>query len=162
MASALNNLSEYDANNIPDGSKFHIHLVVSEWNHDITFSLAEGAKKTLIDAGVNQKNMKLSKVPGSYELIYGAKKAQEQKPDAVIVIGSVIKGETKHFEFICHSVAQGIKDLNVHNDVPVIFCVLTDDNLSQAKDRSGGKHGNKGVEAAIAALKMANFHLKQV
>ena len=74
----------------------------------------------------------------------------------------MIKGETKHFEFICHSVAQGIKDLNVHNDVPVIFCVLTDDNLSQAKDRSGGKHGNKGVEAAIAALKMANFHLKQV
>ena len=142
MASALNNLSEYDANNTPDGSKFHIHLVVSEWNHDITFSLAEGAKKTLIDAGVNQKNIKLSKVPGSYELIYGAKKAQEQKPDAVIVIGSVIK------------------DLNVYNDVPVIFCVLTDDNLSQAKDRSGGKHGNKGVDAAIAALKMANFHLK--
>ena len=108
MASALNNLSEYDANNIPDGSKFHIHLIVSEWYHDITFSLAEGAKKTLIDAGVNQKNIKLSKVPGSYELIYGAKKAQEQKPDAVIVIGSVIKGETKHFEFICHSSTSSI------------------------------------------------------
>ena len=102
MASVLYNLSEYDANNIPDGSKFHIHLVVSEWNHDITFSLAEGAKKTLIDAGVNQKNINLSKVPGSYELIYGAKKAQEQKPDAVIVIGSVMKGETKHFTFICN------------------------------------------------------------
>jgi 6,7-dimethyl-8-ribityllumazine synthase len=162
MSSALNNLSEYDANNIPDGSKFHIHLVVSEWNQAITLSLAEAAKKTLIDEGVNPKHIKWSRVPGSYELIYGAKKAQEQKPDAVIVIGSVIKGETKHFEFICHSVAQGIKDLNVYNDVPVIFCVLTDDNLSQAKDRSGGKYGNKGVEAAIAALKMANFHFKQV
>lgn len=161
MASALNNLSEYDANNIPDGNKFHIHLVVSEWNQAITFSLAEGAKKTLIDEGVNPKHIKLSKVPGSYELIYGAKKAQEQKPDAVIVIGSVIKGETKHFEFICHSVAQGIKDLNILNDVPVIFCVLTDDNINQAKDRSGGKHGNKGVEAAIAALQMANLHSKQ-
>ena len=86
------------------------------------------------------------------------KKAQLQKPDAVIAIGSVIQGETKHFDFICHAVAQGIKDLNIHYDVPVIFCVLTDENFRQAQDRSGGKHGNKGVEAAITALQMANFN----
>jgi len=94
-------------------------------------------------------------VPGSFELIYGAKKAQSQNPDAVIAIGSVIQGETRHFEFICQAVAQGIKDLNVQADVPVVFCVLTDDTLEQAQARSGGIHGNKGVEAAIAALQMA-------
>jgi 6,7-dimethyl-8-ribityllumazine synthase len=100
-------------------------------------------------------------VPGSFELIHGSKKAQEENPNAVIAIGSVIQGETKHFEFICNSVAQGIKDLNINSKVPVIFCVLTDDNLNQAKERSGGKFGNKGEEAAIAAIKMANFHSKQ-
>jgi len=88
-------------------------------------------------------------------LIYGAKKAQEKKPDAVIAIGSVIQGETPHFDFICQGVAQGIKDLNVQSQVPVIFCVLTDNTLEQAQARSGGKHGNKGKEAAVAALKMA-------
>lgn len=158
MASALHNLSEYNADNVPNGSSYHFHLVVSEWNPQITFSLADGAKQTLIDAGVNKDNIKLLKVPGSFELIYGAKKAQLQKPDAVIAIGSVIQGETKHFDFICHAVAQGIKDLNIHYDVPVIFCVLTDENFRQAQDRSGGKHGNKGVEAAITALQMANFN----
>ncbi len=161
MASALNKFSKHDANNVPNGSPYHIHLVVSEWNSTITSSLLDAARRTLIDEGVNPENIKLSMVPGSFELIYGAKKAQEQNPDAVIAIGSVIQGETKHFEFICNSVAQGIKDLNIHYNVPVIFCVLTDDNLNQAQDRSGGKHGNKGVEAAIAALKMANFHSKQ-
>ena len=160
MSSALNNFSESDAN-IPDGSPFQIHLVVSEWNLEITQSLFNGAKKTLIDKGVDPKNIKLYMVPGSFELIHGSKKAQEENPNAVIAIGSVIQGETKHFEFICNSVAQGIKDLNINSEVPVIFCVLTDDNLNQAKERSGGKFGNKGEEAAIAAIKMANFHSKQ-
>ena len=93
-------------------------------------------------------------MPGSFELVYGAKKAQSFDPDAVIAIGSIIQGQTKHFDFVCQAVSQGIKDLNIHSEVPVIFCVLTDNNLKQAQDRSGGKHGNKGVEAAVAALKM--------
>ncbi|MDB9874377.1 6,7-dimethyl-8-ribityllumazine synthase, partial [Flavobacteriaceae bacterium] len=96
-------------------------------------------------------------VPGSFELIYGAKKMQQQLVDAVIAIGSVIKGETQHFDFVCEGVTQGIKDLNVLNEVPVVFCVLTDNNLQQSIDRSGGAHGNKGVEAAITAIKMAHL-----
>ncbi len=157
MATALNKIAQNDARNIPDGSPFKIHIVVSEWNSSISSSLSKGAMDTLIDAGVYQKNIKVFKVPGSFELIYGAKKAQHQKPDAVIVVGSIIQGETKHFDFICQAVSNGIKDLNIQSDIPVIFCVLTDNNLQQAQDRSGGKHGNKGVEAAIAALKMANL-----
>ena len=99
-------------------------------------------------------NIKVWDVPGSFELIYGAKKAQTYNPDAVIVIGSVIQGQTKHFDFVCQAVSQGIKDLNIQSEVPVVFCVLTDNTLEQAQDRSGGKHGNKGVEAAVAALQM--------
>jgi 6,7-dimethyl-8-ribityllumazine synthase len=112
----------------------------------------------LSDCGVDASNVKVINVPGSFELIFGAKKMQEQHVDVVIAIGSVIKGETQHFDFVCDGVTQGIKDLNVLNDVPVVFCVLTDNNLQQSIDRSGGKHGNKGVEAAITAIKMV--HLK--
>ena len=97
-------------------------------------------------------------VPGSFELIYGAQRMiVSQEVDAVVVIGCVIKGETMHFEFVCEGVTQGIKDLNVQTDVPVIFCVLTDNNMQQSLDRSGGIHGNKGVEAAITAIKMADL-----
>ncbi len=161
MATALSNLSEYDADAVPDGSSFVIHLVVSEWNSSITEALAEGARETLLKFGVQAENILIWNVPGSFELVYGARKAQKQKPNAVIAIGSVIQGETKHFDFVCQAVSQGIKDLNVLYDVPVIFCVLTDNTLKQAQDRSGGKHGNKGVEAAIAALQMANLIPKQ-
>ena len=157
MSTALNNLSQHDASNIPDGSPFKISIVVSEWNSMISSSLTKGAIDTLIDAGVYQNNIKVYKVPGSFELIYGAKKAQHEKPDAVIAVGSIIRGETKHFDFICQAVSHGIKDLNIQSDIPVIFCVLTDNNLQQAQDRSGGKHGNKGIDAALAALKIANF-----
>jgi 6,7-dimethyl-8-ribityllumazine synthase len=98
-------------------------------------------------------------VPGSFELIYGCKRMAESYDmlDAIIVIGSVIQGETKHFDYVCEAVAQGIKDLNVQGNIPVIFCVLTDNTMQQAIDRSGGKHGNKGTEAAIAAIKMAQL-----
>lgn len=161
MATALGNLSEYDADAVPDGNPFTIHLVVSQWNSSITDALAEGAYKTLLKSGVRPENIQLWKVPGSFELIFGAQKAQEQKPNAVIAIGSVIQGETKHFDFVCQAVSQGIKDLNVLSEVPVIFCVLTDNTLKQAQERSGGKHGNKGVEAAVAALQMANLKPKQ-
>ena len=154
MATALSNLSAYNSDAVPDGTSFTVHLVVSQWNDTITSSLQDGAVMTLLKHKVQESNIKVWNVPGSFELIYGAKKAQSYNPDAVIVIGSVIQGQTKHFDFVCEAVSQGIKDLNVHSEVPVIFCVLTDNTLEQAQDRSGGKHGNKGVEAAVAALQM--------
>ena len=159
MATA--NLSAYDLNSVPDGSPFTIHIVVSQWNKEITTPLSEGAIETLKKHGVRVENIIVWEVPGSFELIYGAKKAQSFNPDAVIAVGSVIKGETMHFDFVCQAVSQGIKDLNVASEVPVIFCVLTDNTVQQAKDRSGGKHGNKGTEAAIAALQMSLLRAAQ-
>lgn len=161
MATANYNLSDYDLDAVPDGSSFRIHLVVSQWNNTVTTALCNGAIKTLKQHGVEDSNIKIWKVPGSFELIYGVKKAQSLIPDAVISIGSVIKGETQHFDFVCQAVSQGVKDLNIASDVPVIFCVLTDNTLQQAKDRSGGKHGNKGTEAAIAALQMSKLRAIQ-
>lgn len=156
MATANRNLSQYDKDNIPQASHLRIGIVVSEWNEAITEGLFRGAHEALMDCGVREDRITRWDVPGSFELTFGCKKMIEQlRPDAVIAIGSVIRGETKHFDFVCSATAQGIKDLNVVTDTPVIFCVLTDDTLQQAKDRSGGKHGNKGTEAAIAAIKMA-------
>jgi 6,7-dimethyl-8-ribityllumazine synthase len=156
MATANKDLSEYDKNKIPSAKDFRFGIVVSEWNHHITEGLFSGAIAALLDCGALQEKIIRWNVPGSFELIYGAKKMIEtQKPDVVIAIGSVIKGETQHFDFVCEGVTQGIKDLNVQSDVPVIFCVLTDNNEKQSIDRSGGIHGNKGTEAAIAAIKMA-------
>lgn len=154
---ASSDLSHYDKNTIPNAEKFRFGIVVSEWNSDITEALFEGARDTLLKHGVLEHNIVRWSVPGSFELIYGAKKMQEQMVNAVIAIGSVIQGETKHFDFVCQAVSQGIKDLNVNRETPVIFCVLTDNNKQQAIDRSGGKLGNKGVEAAIAAIKMAEL-----
>ena len=154
MATALSNLSAYDSEGVPDGTSFTVHLVVSQWNDSITSALKRGAINTLVKHKVQEVNIKVWDVPGSFELIYGAKKAQTYNPDAVIVIGSVIQGQTKHFDFVCQAVSQGVKDLNVQSEVPVVFCVLTDNTLEQAQDRSGGKHGNKGVEAAVTALQM--------
>ena len=157
MATVNKNLSDYDKTTIPDANKFRFGIVVSEWNDTVTEALYEGAYNTLIENGVLPNNIIRWDVPGSYELIYGCKKMQEQMVNAVIAIGSVIQGETKHFDFVCEAVSQGIKDLNVTRETPVIFCVLTDNNMQQAIDRSGGKHGNKGTEAAIAAIKMAEL-----
>ncbi|MCL4162765.1 UNVERIFIED_CONTAM: hypothetical protein GTU68_017259 [Idotea baltica] len=157
MATANKNLSEYDKATIPNASKFRFGIVVSEWNDTITEGLYQGAYNTLIENGALPNNIIRWDVPGSFELIYGSKKMQEQMVNVVIAIGSVIQGETKHFDFVCEAVSQGIKDLNVTRETPVIFCVLTDNNKQQAIDRSGGKHGNKGTEAAIAAIKMAEL-----
>jgi 6,7-dimethyl-8-ribityllumazine synthase len=157
MATENNNLSEYDKTTIPNASNFRFGIVVSEWNDTITEGLYNGAYGTLIENGVLPNNIIRWDVPGSFELIYGCKKMQEQMVNAVIAIGSVIQGETKHFDFVCDGVTQGIKDLNVLRETPVIFCVLTDNNIQQSIDRSGGKHGNKGTEAAIAAIKMAEL-----
>ena len=156
MATSNKNLSVYDKETIPNAKALRFGIVVSEWNAEITEGLYTGAESALLDCGVKQDNILRLNVPGSFELIFGCKKMiQENNPDAIIAIGSVIRGETKHFDFVCSATAQGIKDLNVITNTPVIFCVLTDDNLQQAKDRSGGKYGNKGIEAAIAAIKMA-------
>ncbi|MFP9100122.1 6,7-dimethyl-8-ribityllumazine synthase [Flavobacterium sp. RHBU_24] len=156
MATENKNLSHYDKNTIPNAKDFRFGIVVSEWNETITNGLYQGALDTLMDNGVPDENIITLSVPGSFELVYGAKKMIETKNvDAVIAIGSVIQGETKHFDFVCEAVSQGIKDLNVLTGVPVIFCVLTDNNLQQAIDRSGGKHGNKGTEAAVVAMRMA-------
>lgn len=156
MATANKNLSEYNKDTLPNAQSYRFGIVVSEWNDHITEGLFKGALTALLDCGALQTNIIRWNVPGSFELVYGAKKMIEtQKPDVVITIGSVIKGETQHFDFVCDGVTQGIKDLNVQHDTPVIFCVLTDNTEQQSIDRSGGIHGNKGTEAAIAAVKMA-------
>lgn len=156
MATENKNLSQYDKASVPDAKKFRFGIVVSEWNEQITEGLYSGALEALLDNEVAESNIIRWNVPGSFELVYGAKKMlQTQNVDAVIVIGCVIEGQTKHFDFVCDGVTQGIKDLNVQTDIPVIFCVLTDNTMQQSIDRSGGIHGNKGTEAAIAAIKMA-------
>ena len=156
MATSGKNLSEYNKSDLPDTSGMRIGIVVSEWNGQITEALYQGAEAALLDCGLPQDHIIRWDVPGSFELTFGCKRMIErEKPDAVIAIGSVIRGETAHFDFVCAAAAQGIKDLNAQGPVPVIFCVLTDDTLAQAQDRSGGRHGNKGTEAAIAAIKMA-------
>lgn len=161
MATVNKNLSNYDKNTIPSAKDFRFGIVVSEWNDPITNGLYSGAEAALLDCGALPQNIIRWDVPGSFELVYGSKRMIDtQKPDVVIAIGCVIKGETMHFEFVCEGVTQGIKDLNIQTDVPVIFCLLTDNNQQQSIDRSGGKHGNKGVEAAIAAIKMADLRQK--
>ncbi|MFN8273354.1 MAG: 6,7-dimethyl-8-ribityllumazine synthase [Flavobacteriaceae bacterium] len=161
MATENKNLSNYDKNTIPSAKDFRFGIVVSEWNDKITNGLYLGAEAALLDCGALPQNIIRWDVPGSFELVYGSKRMIDtQKPDVVIAIGCVIKGETMHFEFVCEGVTQGIKDLNIQTDVPVIFCLLTDNNEQQSIDRSGGKHGNKGVEAAIAAIKMADLRQK--
>lgn len=161
MATENKNLSQYDKNTIPNAKDFRFGIVVSEWNDTITNGLFEGAMAALLDCGALPENIIRWDVPGSFELIFGSKKMiQTQNVDCVIAIGCVIKGETMHFEFVCEGVTQGIKDLNVQYDVPTIFCLLTDNTMQQSIDRSGGKHGNKGIEAAIAAIKMVVLNNK--
>ena len=153
---ATTNLSYYDKATIPNAKSFRFGIVVSEWNPEITRNLPKGAIETLIDCGAIKENIISWDVPGSFELVFGCKKMiQSQQLDAIIAIGNVIQGETKHFDFVCEGVTQGIVDLNIKHDVPVIFCVLTDDTKQQSIDRSGGKQGNKGIECAVAAVKMA-------
>ena len=146
---------DFDPVNLPDATLKSFGIVVSDWNSKITSNLLNGCLEFLRKKNVLKKNIHITHVPGSFELIYGCKKMQEKNIDVVIAIGSVIRGETSHFEFICQSTTNGIKDLNVIGKCPVILCLLTDNSLQQALDRSGGKYGNKGTEAAIAAIKMS-------
>ena len=155
MSSYNQHSCKINPSNYPNLADYKIGIVVSEWNIDITRNLLEGAETKLIELGVDKKNILISWVPGSFELLFGCNKMSKKNYDAIIAIGCVIKGETDHYDFICSSVSNGISQLNVNGSTPVIFCVLTDHNKDQSIARSGGKQGNKGAESAIAAIKMA-------
>lgn len=160
MATSLKNLSDYNPDEIPQADHMKIGIVVSDYNNDITFELLKGAADTLEKHGVKADNISVSHVPGAYELPFGTQCMFEQhSPDAVINLGCVITGETKHDEYINRSVSAALMQLGLFYKRPVIFGVLTPMTHEQAKDRAGGKHGNKGVEAAITAIKM--IHLKE-
>ena len=155
---ATKNLSEYNADKVPDASNMIFGIVVAEWNPEITGALLQGCVDTLEKHGALPENIHVKTVPGSFELIYGARQMTlNDGYDAVIVLGSVIRGETPHFDYICQGVTQGIARLNATNNIPVIYGLLTTNDLQQAKDRAGGKHGNKGDECAVVAIKMAKF-----
>lgn len=155
MATSLKNLSAIDAAQLPNGTKYRVGIVVSRWNEEVTGALLKGAVECLTENGVKAKNITTVYVPGTYELALGAQLlAKKESIDAVITIGCVIQGETRHFDFICDAAANGIMNVGLSHNKPVIFGVLTTDNQQQALDRSGGKHGNKGVEAAATALQM--------
>jgi 6,7-dimethyl-8-ribityllumazine synthase len=156
MATALKNFPDYDSDKLPPADKMKIGIVVSEWNGEITEALRKGAFETLIKFGVKAGNITVKTVPGSFELTLGAQFFAEYGDfDAIICIGCIIKGETPHFDYICQSVTTGITSLNIKYNIPFIFCVLTTGNINQARERAGGKYGNKGDEAAVAAIKMA-------
>ncbi|HMU97280.1 MAG TPA: 6,7-dimethyl-8-ribityllumazine synthase [Chitinophagales bacterium] len=154
MASVLQNLSNYDEKSVPSGKGKKIGIAVAEWNKHITFSLLSGCTDTLTKFGVNEEDIEISIVPGTFELPYAAKQLYDKNMNAVICIGCVIKGETDHDVYINYSVANALQNLNIQYNIPFIFGVLTPNNEQQALDRAGGKHGNKGTEAAITALKM--------
>lgn len=152
---ATKNLSEYDLATVPSATAMKFGIVVAEWNYEITGALAQGAVDTLKRHGATDENIIVKHVPGTFELTLGAQYLAEfANVDAIIALGCVIQGETRHFDFICQGVTQGITNLNLKYNKPFIFGVLTTDNQQQALDRAGGKLGNKGDEAAVTAIKM--------
>jgi 6,7-dimethyl-8-ribityllumazine synthase len=156
MPSGHKNLSEFNPAEFPAVSSLKIGIVVSEWNNEITESLFRGAHETLLLCNIKSENIFRCNVPGSFELPLGAQICFEKnKCDAVICLGCVIRGETPHFDYICQAVSKGIMDLNLKFGVPFVFGVLTCNTMEKAHERSGGKFGNKGVEAAVTAVKMA-------
>lgn len=161
MATSLQNLSSYEVEKVPSGKYFRFGIVVAEWNSAITTKLLDSAYDTLLKFDVAKENIIIETVPGSFELTYGAKLLIEKaNVDAVIILGCVIQGDTPHFTFVCESVTQGVTELNLRYNVPVIFGLITTNTLEQAEARSGGKLGNKGDEAAVTALKMASLNRK--
>ncbi|MBT3383945.1 MAG: 6,7-dimethyl-8-ribityllumazine synthase [Prolixibacteraceae bacterium] len=156
---ATKDLSQYDISSVPSAESMQFGIVVAEWNFDITSALANGAISTLKKHGAQENNILLKYVPGSFELPLGAQYfAEMENVDAVILLGCVIQGETRHFDYICQGVTKGTVDLNLKYNKPFVFGILTTNNEQQAIDRAGGKHGNKGDEAAVTAIKMV--HLK--
>ncbi|NQU86500.1 MAG: 6,7-dimethyl-8-ribityllumazine synthase [Mariniphaga sp.] len=155
---ATKDLSDYDIATVPSAKKMRFGIVVSEWNIEVTGALANGAVKTLLKHGAKEENIKVHYVPGSFELPLGGQfLAKAGGFDAIILLGCVIQGETKHFDFICQGVTKGTVDLNLKYNLPFIFGVLTTKTMEQAIARSGGKHGNKGNEAAVTAIKMVSL-----
>lgn len=158
---ATKDLSAYDASTVPSANGMKFGIVVAEWNWEITGALAQGALNTLVKNGVHEQDIEIHHVPGSFELPMGGQfLAETGRFDAILLIGCVIQGETRHFDFICQGVTQGAVDLNLKYNLPFIFGVLTTDNQQQALDRAGGIHGNKGDEAAITAIKMVDLKRK--
>ncbi len=161
MATIHQNLSDYNPETLPNAEKLYSQrfgIIVADWNSEITFALCVGAHDTLVKHGVQENNIDIIHVPGTFELTYAAKKMQEKDCYAsIIVLGCVIQGDTPHFDYVCQGVTQGITTLNEQGICPVIFGVLTTDNQQQALDRAGGIHGNKGTEGAVTAIKMANL-----
>ncbi len=165
MATVFHNLSQYDPEQLPNASVLRhrrFAIIVADWNSEITYQLLEGAYQTLIKQGVKENNIKVLHVPGTVELTYAAAQCQRYAPrhrfyDAIIVIGCVIKGDTPHFDYVCQSITHGVTELNLHGLSPVIFSVLTTLDRQQALDRAGGKLGNKGIEGAYTAIKMATL-----
>lgn len=157
MATSLKNLSAYDKQAIPNSADCKIGIVVSEWNDHITHKLLEGAVTTFLENGMKEEQLFIHHVPGAFELPLGAQwllENQNHALDGVLVIGVVIQGETRHFDFVCHGATQGIMDVMLKTSKPLSFCLLTDNTEQQSLDRSGGKHGNKGIECAVTLLKM--------
>lgn len=157
MATSNHNLSDYDINTVPSAEGMRFGIVVSQWNENITEALLIGALSTLTANGVSKEDIRVMRVPGSFELTYASQKMAKTGVDAVIAIGCVIKGDTPHFDYICEGVTNGIAYLNATLDVPIIYGIITTNNLQQAIDRCGGRLGNKGDEAAVTAIKMADF-----
>jgi len=158
MATQFQKLSDYHPENLPDAGALRFAIIVSEWNPEITGQLKEGAYNTLLKYGVKKENILVVDVPGSFELIYATRRIiGSVKPDAIIGLGCVIRGDTPHFDYVCSAVTQGFAQVNAEGDIPCIFGLLTTDNLQQAIDRSGGKYGNKGEEYAVSAIKMAHL-----
>ena len=159
MSSADKNLSVFTTDGLPDITNKKFVIVVAEWNSEVTEALFQGAYKTLVDHGAQTQNILRANVPGSFELSFGSQVyAQKADVDAVIAIGCVIQGETKHNDYINNAVAHGLTDVALKYNKPVIFGVLTPNTLQQALDRAGGIHGNKGDEAAITAIKMLGLN----
>ena len=158
MATEYQNLTDYNPENVPDASAMRFAVVVSEWNPEVTEKLKGGAYNTLLKHGAKAENIWVINVPGSFELVYATRRIiGSVKPDAIIGLGCIIRGDTPHFDYVCSGITQGYAKLNAEGDIPCIFGLLTTNNLQQAIDRSGGKYGNKGDEYAITAIKMAHL-----
>ena len=161
MATKFHNLSEYDLNSVPSAQGMRFGIVVSEWNNNITGALLQGAYDTLTKHGACEEDITVMTVPGSFELVFGASQmVKSGKMDAVIAIGCVVRGDTPHFDYICEGTTQGLASLNERFDVPVIYGLLTCNNMEQAQDRAGGTLGNKGDECAVTAIKMVDYYRK--
>ena len=159
MATAYHHLSDYDAQSVPSASGMRFGIVVADWNDRFTYSMADAAIETLKLHGAAQENIVVKHVPGSFELIFGAKWMVEKgNVDAVIAIGCVVRGDTPHFDYICQGTTQGLAELNLRGDVPVIYGLLTCNTMEQAEARTGGILGNKGTECAVTAIKMVDYN----